>query len=53
MKGKRNQKERDHMMQEIHDRKEGQYDEYIKHKSPAAEANFRRPAYAYTRQEKK
>ena len=47
------QKEKKQTENEIHDRKEGQYEDYIKHKSQAAEANFRRPAYAYTRQEKK
>nr|DAP96669.1 MAG TPA: hypothetical protein [Caudoviricetes sp.] len=49
----RTQKERDQMEMEIHDKKEGQYEDYIKHKSRTAEENFRRPAYAYTSQERR
>lgn len=49
----RTQKERDQMESEIHDKKEAMYEDYIKHKDKKAEDDFRRPAYAYTRQEGK
>lgn len=50
MKENKTQKEKDQMMQEIHDRKEGMYEDYIKNKSQKAVEEFERPAYAYTSQ---